>query len=235
MFCEGAPLIKVVEMYQTAQSTQSHLSKECEESMVAPFNQFIKSYGQLEKELLLADNSSDIFNAAESAIDRCQSLTNFSQYEGLIVALESFLSKKLFVKKEEEGKSGGDQWQNVHSALKQLSIVKNSYSKLTTFDSKLRARLLGVVAIEKYSDDPNLAVLQLSDQQGRMMMTASRNAVFDSIFGTIKIALKDYHKSAAWTRPSMVCIGLLFVFLHYFVVRMWMKTCQRFVVILLLP
>ncbi len=220
---EGVSLKAAVELHRHAEDTAAQLDPLVERALEAPFAQFVNNYGQLEKETLLSELAAggEAFALAEAAVDRCQSLTKFSQLPGLISALEALFAPPpppsapgralASVGSSAPSRSAavsvaavkpGDQWSQVHSALHSLSQAKAAHRKLGGFDSRLRARILSVVTIEDFANDATRPVLPLADQHSRAQIDAARTVVFDAIFGVVRQSFGDLSKQPVWTRVA---------------------------------
>lgn len=181
----------------------------------APYASYVDHYGQLERDFLLGKptrraSSADVsgggsgnsvhsasdpalmdpFLAAEQAVDRCQSLTNLEQYAGLLEALEAHFSFRL-----------NNNATKADDAFHRLASAKALQRKLSTFDSKLRARLLAHVTIERFAEDAALPVLPFAEKHVAGLVEAARGEVFESLFGTIRSLLSDYARLPLWSAP----------------------------------
>jgi cell fate (sporulation/competence/biofilm development) regulator YlbF (YheA/YmcA/DUF963 family) len=226
---EGLTLVAAVELHRHAEAAATHLDPSVERALEAPFAQVQSSYGQLERDTLLAamrTPNADAFALAEAAVDRCQSLTKFAQLKGLISALEALFAPppasaavpgNVIASRAPSAVAGGsnplpksapssttskpgDQWAPVQAALQSLWAAKASHRRLGAFDSRLRARILAVVAHEEFANDAGRAVLPLAEQHARSAIEAARAVVFDAIFGVVRSSFADLAKQPVWTR-----------------------------------
>ncbi len=199
---EGLSLKVAVELRNVAEIAAQQLDARAVPFIEAPFAAFMSNYGQAEKDLLLGEFASkpdtDVFVLAETAADRCQALTKFSQLPGLVMALEALFAAAAAKQQQQQhqqpqlhsqGKAGSsssvvvsakpqDQWTVVHAALKSLANAKSLYRRLSGFDSRLRARILAVVANDALSADPSRFVLSGAELLYRGRIEAQRTVVF---------------------------------------------------------
>jgi hypothetical protein len=197
---EGLSLKTAVELRSIAETAAQQLDAVALPFLEAPFASFVSNYGQAERDVLLGELAArpdaDLFALAESAADRCQSLTKFSQLSGLVSALEAMFVAGVRIQQDHQqrlqqqqqqqqqhpSKSKApvqvDQWNVVHAALKSLSSAKAVYRRLNGLDSRLRARILAVVANDSLSSDPSKCVLPGADQLLRGQIEAQRTIVF---------------------------------------------------------
>ena len=226
---EGLSLAAAVELHRHAEAAAAHLDPAVAGRLEAPFAHFQTSYGQLERETLLAalraaGPGADPFALAEAAVDRCQSLTKFAQLPGLIVALEALFAPPAAPVvaaaaagarapsatalsgpnplAKSAGAKPGDQWAPVHAALQSLWAAKAAHRRLAAFDSRLRARILAVAGHEEFASDAGRAVLPQAEQQARAAIEAARAVVFDAIFGPVRGCFAELAKQPVWTRAA---------------------------------
>jgi hypothetical protein len=195
---EGISLKSAVDLRAVAEVAAQQLDPKAIPILEAPFAVFIGNYGQSEKDVLLGElatrSDADLFALAESAVDRCHSLTKFSQLNGLVAALETLFATGMKVSSSLPSVSSSsatsktvvvkphvDQWNAVHSALKGLSTAKAAHRRLCAFDSRLRARILSVAVNESLSADAGRAVLPGAEQMLRGQIEAQRSVVFGNI------------------------------------------------------
>ena len=219
---EGLSLEAATELHRHAAKVRPHLDMGAFGALEKPFHQYVKGYGLLEKDWLMAqlkkNSHADVYSLAEAAVDRCQSLTGFDQLEGLVGALEtvfaaSFKSasgSKLGALSSSSPSSSSSpaqqtdvqQWNRVHTALKSLAGAKAAHRKLRAFDSRLRARVVAVDASVAFAADPLLPVLPLADEAARKRIEEARAVVFDAIFGVVRTALEGMSRLPLWTRSE---------------------------------